>query len=1468
MHKKLLAILLSVVLLVVCIVPSFVFQASADENNIITNGDFEKGTVDSNGKFNKSTSLGNGKYSFDFSAEGWTACSTPYKNGGDIIWAYVTDKEHHNGKYSLGMSIPFRLVSREVKVTKNTQYNFSFWCKVPNGKTLNSVEIAGKDTQGSIVYTADKNGVWNLDSSNTVLASKANIKGAKADEWFKVDMSFISGNYEYITISFHNGYGENVSGSYTTVYVDDLELYAGDTLYKPEKAEGGYTFPESATIKKDEAKTDASFVAVPTQGYKFSKWVWVDNQNKEHDISLQGNAKVDGSKITVEATKNSPYKLKPVFTGSKGTKVINGDAEDLAVGERFNTMDNTPAKAGMWYAIEGTPGAGGGGPHGVDRIPITVTDQEAHSGTKSFKVDYARCQVIGRDITGLKANTKYLLQIYFKTYNKDINIRHVTVLDKSVKDAVWNNGQMKSNSGLNLWNALNNYRAAHDYGYSADYTCYGKYTDGWQRCAVEFTTGSETNVAFQMKIDGSIDPGTFYMDDLDVYEVSTTYTVASSAGRGGSVISLTNNEKAISGQPAAFIAKPMEDSFADDKDEVKNVEFRAWVDENGNTLSTDELYYIPSVNKDTKIKAEFDVVNVGIQSVGLGGTAAISRSGLVPKGKKIEFKATPYAGNTFAGWYDGTNDKLLSTEADWIKQCDTDLFVVAKFNGKNKPAVERLMMNGFEGSTLQDSKSPITITTSNDDPTFGPNGAASFELTKDRAFEGKGAWRWGTRWRNGYVHMAGLNKNSDYKITYYYYLNKNGEGNDQARVVYTWVGEHAVDVYQASQNMVFFESNRQLADSGWQKVDIYFNSGDYSELEFGIRYYVPDPPFESGRPNFPYAYDQECIYLDNLELWEYGTMDSLQNTDFSNGLENWSGTGTYSEEAGAAKLTGDTSTLGQVVKVNNYTQYKLSYKVKSTAGTSVTGGAVELEKALVNCKTAISSLSYNTTSSTEYKEVNVYFTTAKQSSLKIAFTNNGSGTSYIDDVKLELDTEDKSQSIIENIDFETDRFAINDFYGSSNVYSNPNELTKQSDAFEIYTAKSENDAFVHSGKKSLKIRKRTSDEKDAKLLQAWNIFPTIKGGAYKITFWYTFDKVDGGVYFAGDYNEIYSQDTSYMAEDSKVWHKVSFNVANSNGDPAIRAVVGNLPSLSFSDVYVDDITFQLAQPTVTDSSPRALYTENLYNAFDNEGFEEDFDFWGTMPSAYKVLTGTKNAPAFTENKYLHAGKTNNVYKKTVDIEAGAVCYFAASLRGSNTSNSFIGLTMDAEGTKFLLNDNEEVASKLTYTSYTGSWQRRGFRFVAPASGKITLVINTSDGDLDIDNIMLYTDAHKYTYDPNDYSIYNYDFNDMSNAIVNGGYGDQPYFKGNLNKGTDDEVYSTVYETVTVVTKKILDDYGNEISSEEEEIIDNGEVIENPTTGDNSFAAYAIMLVGLVLSAGVVIAMIVLGKKGKGGKINE
>ncbi len=1449
MHKKLLAILLSVVLLVACIVPSFVFQASADANNLFTNGDFETGTINSDGQFGKNyTDLGNSYWGYAVNSEGWTSGGVGYQNKGGVAWAYVTNEEKHSGNYSLGMAMPFRMVSREVKVAKNTNYDFSFWCKVPNGKTLNSVEIAGKEKQGTVDYKYDSvNGIYYLSDKHASLTSKINIKGEDPNEWFKVEMSFNSGNYEYIVFNFHNGYGENISGTYTEVYVDDIELYAGASSVKPERVNGGYTFPESIDIPKGESSTTAAFVAIPNQGYTFKHW-------------LKNGAVVStDAKLTTGVTAGD--KLEPVFEGSNKSIVKNGGAEGLQLGTNFSTIKNTADVEGQWYTMEGTPGIGGA--QTADRIPFTVTNEEAHSGTQSFKVTYGRHQVMGRDITGLKPNTKYLLQFYFKTYNKDVEIRHTTVLNKSNKDKVWKDGTMESGkSTLNLWNALGNYLAAHDYGYSADYTCQGINTSDWQRCAIEFTTGSKTDVSFQFKVTGNTDPGTFYIDDLDVFEVSP-YTVVSSAGRGGSVVSFTNNEKAVPGLPAAFIAKPND-----------GVTFKAWKDSEDNVLSTDPFYYVSSVNKDMQVKAEFNVVSVGIQSVGLGGTATSDKSGLIGTGTVVTFKATPYAGNTFDGWYDGTTDAKLSSEATWVKQCNEDLFVVAKFNGANKPAVERLMMNGFEKDTLQDKESPITITTSNDDPMFGPNGGAYFDLVKDRAFEGQGAWRWGTRWRNGYVHMAGLNKNSNYKITYYYHLDQNGADRSyQARVVYTWVGDHAVDVYQASQNMLYFEANSEWADSGWQKVDIYFNSGAHSELDFGIRYYVPDPPYADGRENFPYTYDQEYIYLDNLELWEYGTQDALQNTDFSSGLDNWTGSGTFTNEAGAAKLTGNGSTLGQVIKVNNYTQYKLSYKVKSTSGTTLTGAAVELEDVLANCNTAISSLAYNISSNGEYKNVEVYFTTAKQNSLKIAFTNNGEGTSYIDDVKLELDKEGKSLGTIENINFESERFAINDFYASPTIFTNPNEDAKQSDGFEIYTASSENDPFVRTGKKSLKIRKRSDGEKDVKLLQAWNKFPTIKGGAYKVTFWYTFAEQAGGVYLSGDHDEVYSQDTSYIAEDSKVWHKASFNIANSEGFPSIRPVVGNLPSLSFSDIYIDDITFQLAQPTVTDSSPRALYTENLYNSFDNEGFEENFDFWGSMPSTYKVLTGTKNAPAFTESKYLHAGKTSNVYRKTVDIEAGAVCYFAASLRGSNTSNSFVGLTMDAEGINFLLNDNDEVSSKLTYTSYTGSWQRKGFRFVAPASGKITLVINTSDGDLDIDNLMLYTDDHKYTYDPNDYHIYTYDFDDMSNAIVNGGFGNQPYYKGNLNKGTDEELYTVITENVTVVTKKIVDDFGNEISSEEEiidsgDVINDGEITENPTTGDNSFATYLVLFAGLILSAGIVIAMIVLGKKGKGGKINE
>lgn len=1443
MRKKLLALMLVVAVFAACMVPSLVLPtgAATESTDLFTNGDFSEVDGDM--------------------PVGWTLAGQNGQSVAAGITGVVdtTDKSPEGsnsfkvtGTNMVGRSTYFYNTD-PVSVKPNSNYELSLWIKSSNLKSIafdlyepdyvpgpGSPDLSGEPTahqdhpsDGTNIYTYSyKNNPQTTRTvrehinhtfklGNTTIAagafSMAILRGTgdvpleipvddtSVNGWTKLTYTFSTSGSETdaaeVRFALVLGYFDN-TGENTASFADfRFEETSKPFAFTPQSNDGnlGTTFPSSGTIDMSVGEGELSFMAMPVGGNTFEKW-------QLNGVDIPG---AEGTNPVIKRTFKTTDELVAVFKTPSGNLVQNPGAEGFSTGTNFRDDNNTPSVPGKWFVAESNTGGYNGW------ASVAVTTAYAHSGNASYVIN-ARHQASGRDITGLKKNTDYVLSMWVKMSVGTTSIGFLNVVPKSYKDKQWNNGECTTSE-------LNRVYEASSLG-STTGTSQGtfiKNTDEWQKISVKFNTGDNTDVTMILKYKDDNTSALCYVDDIGIREVSSsnTYSVKTSAELGGTAVSSAGLGPVVQGEQVGFYAIPND-----------GVNFLGWYADGSDTPVSTEQLYAPTINSDITLVAKFETVNVGVESVGLGGTATSDKDGIYPKGEVVTFTATPYQGNTFVGWYNAADNSLVSEDATFVVTCETDMRLMAVFDGPNMPPVERLGFNGFEdialGTNLGRVDSNIWSFTGND-PEWGGGDWITFTASNLRAYEGAQSLQLTGRYRNNSMSMYGLNKNSNYKISFVYKMI--GQEDLKGKLVRTWVGPvGTIDPPTDSATLTYISEAPLYGGRGWQKVEIYFNSGDATSLDFGIRFEADDPN------DFPYGVDQDRLYIDNLELWEYGTNETLLNGDFSDESEGWAiADGNYTTDNGEGNITGDGATLSQIVDVDPFSQYIMTFKAKVTEGSVLDAGILELEKDKVTAKNLISSIASERIEGTDYANYTIMFATGKQEAIKLAFTNTGSGTSIVDDVKLSVDAEGKGGGIIEKVDFETDRFTISDFVNADSLYEHPAEPPKQSEGFEIYTATGANDPYVHSGTKSLKI-KASSDAIASRLWQVWSSFPAQKGGTYRVELYYKFATKAGGVYISPDATGTYAEETDYMAEDTE-WHRLRFSISNSQSFDYIRLVVGSMENMSESDVYIDDIIFQLAPAAVTDEAPRTLYTENLYNAVENPSFESNptANDWGSFPSAYKIVTGTASKPAFTQNKYLAAGKTNEKYLLRVSVTAGAEYFLGVSIRGTVGSKSYVGLATNENGSQFFYNSDDQIASQLRYTRTDGQWQRTGIKIVTPASGYVTLVIDTSDGALDIDNVMIFSTDHKYTYDPNDYYNYQpYNFNDLSKAIINGGLGAQPYYEGNLNEP-----------------------YGPEDMS----YVDTG---EEPGMGDKSALTYLMLVFSLMASAGAVFYLIVTNKKDK------
>lgn len=714
----------------------------------------------------------------------------------------------------------------------------------------------------------------------------------------------------------------------------------------------------------------------------------------------------------------------------------------------------------------------------------------------------------------------------------------------------------------------------------------------------------------------------------------------------------------------------------------------------------------------------------------------------VPIGSYVELTAKPYSGNTFEGWYNSLNDQLVSTDPNYSFNATEAVSLIAKFAGDNIPPTDVLKLQGMDGTFEEGTVTGWWA----DDPTWGHDvGWCRWEKTSEKVYEGTTSIIGYCRYRSTNITFKNLLPNTDYYFSMY--INLDGATEYDNTDKYTQLPDYGImgpgERYLDGAQDVLVHRKLLRGNAGWQRIDMYFNTGDRTSVTYSQRI-----TGETGA----------VCYYDNIQLIQYDATAEFTNGDFGVSDSSWRG---FMDISNGTLKVANGQDAYQTTKVGAYTSYTVKFRAKGNG----TVAAQRLEGYALSVKDYVSSVSHVDVASTDWKEYSFDVYTGVHEAINL-LANGGVGGLEIDDVTMTRNS-DPAGAILEKIDFETERFGVSSS-SNTNIYS-------------IYTAEDENDTNVLNGNKSLKFTHNP--------LLASTVFKFDQGYtsyqvhdiSLKVSFNYKIAEGSkgGSITLAPEVSGEFGSDIGFehTAKDDG-WYNVTYFLT-SGKYPQFKLLIANVMDATTGDFYLDDIIISIAPPMVEEENTRVSYCEALYNAVDNEGFEQkitDANWKGlTANSKLKVMSGD----ALKGSKFLRA-QAGAHYVLTVDVKPSTSYYFGASVRGTAKSSGYIGISLDPEGTALYANRDDQPASKVSNKKNTTDWNRTAFKFTSDGTGKANIVIHVDSGYIDIDSVMMFTQDYSYRYDPNDYMVYvPYDYDNLksSTTVINGGFGEQPYYKG-------------------------------------------------------------------------------------------
>lgn len=738
----------------------------------------------------------------------------------------------------------------------------------------------------------------------------------------------------------------------------------------------------------------------------------------------------------------------------------------------------------------------------------------------------------------------------------------------------------------------------------------------------------------------------------------------------------------------------------------------------------------------------------GSVSADLGGSVTSNiNSNILGKGTAIKLLATPLEGNTFAGWYDAAGN-LVWENPEYSFSVTDSFKLVAKFDGYNKPATDMFQLNGFDG-TFENGNIGVWNFT---DSTYTCEWCSA-DVSTNYAYEGGKSLAINGRYRNSLLPITGLTPNSDYRLSFYLY-----QPDPDAKAILSTlgiIGEN--DTAMSTAGTMFAEVKSIPANMGWNRIDMFFNTGANTAVTLAFRYNAETT-----------ANGLDRLHIDNVSLHRYEAEKEVVNPGFDQDKFNWIGDGTVATEGENKVLKlGANESIYQDIAVDPFATYEISFKSKGDLKVA----AQDLAKFNYNIKNFISSVSFVDAAGDEWNEYTFEVYTRAQEAINVVFKAGENGAMF-DDLKVTKKKE-VAGSIIEKIDFESlERFGLTS--------------ATDTNVFDIYEAQDENDPNVYSGKNSLRFKYNEALAQVASVFnESWLSYQTLNGGSVKLSMKFRIpDGASGGtINLAPEYSGTYGADTGFdHISRTSDWQTVSFYFVN-NSYGVLKAKIASVLAGTKSDFYIDDIVISVTPPMVLEENSKITYCERLYNAVDNEGFEfaaSDKD-WANLPASAKIVKG-----AAQKGSYFLRANSGTKYVLPLKVEPGKEYYFGASVRGTAKTVGNIGVTTDPEGTTYFVNREDKPASMVAFDSKETNWKRSAFKFTTD-SEYVYLTIDVTAGALDVDSVMMFTSDFGYRYDPNDYTVYvPYDYDNLKSAttVVNGGFGEQPYYDENAD-GTPD-----------------------------------------------------------------------------------
>ena len=527
--KKAFSFLLSLVLVISSISCLFTLSATAEQTNLLTNGDFADADFEADTATN--WVIDGTSYTLDF--EEGTEETLPEGEAFNIVTF------NKNTAVAKGTTYIYNRYS--VKLERNTDYKISFWVKnngvksfkfylyepfyidlndgyksyaLPNeGQNIYSYDYAGKDANGNIftrVCRTDVNHIIKDVTNNEELrngpSSMASFKDVliapnNQGEWVKIEHTFTTGNDEYHVANVRYAFSVEAITDNTadkTISIGGIEMTLAPKNATVVTAEAnnynlGTVEPRNgAAIDTD---GDVTFTAVPFGSNKFLGWY------------KGGKLVSQNTTLTYTYNADDTEKYKAMFE-SYGTGVSDG-AEQYSNGFKVVTHKNggydNSASNGEW-ALAST--------NALSWQTVYASTNVARSGTKSFYLG-SRYSYAGRNFWGLQKNTDYTLTFYSYMVvdhadTAEVNRRfdRVYILPKDLSPA-WPASDGVTSGSITTTDS----RVIANYG-----TVYG--TGRWEKIEIPFNTGDNTDVTLWLyfaatTISGKNTDGC-YIDDISL----------------------------------------------------------------------------------------------------------------------------------------------------------------------------------------------------------------------------------------------------------------------------------------------------------------------------------------------------------------------------------------------------------------------------------------------------------------------------------------------------------------------------------------------------------------------------------------------------------------------------------------------------------------------------------------------------------------------------------------------------------------------------------------------------------------------------------------------------------------------------------------------------------------------------------------------------------------------------------------